>query len=670
MPIIETGLGLAKAIAPSATKAAGSALSKAALSWLSNQFLAREEKKKKVANEDKVWNDVAINVVKQTKDLADRFSKITTVAFPNHPVPLESIYVPLTLKATGADETCVASGFPAELFAKHKKLILVDVAGMGKSTLSKMLYITAIEQKAYLPILIDLRRLTANSKIEQTLSEQFGVKPAHQEVFTELLLTKPILYIFDGFDEVADGEKNEVARTVRNFVDRAPAANFMITSRPELFFSDYTDFHHLHIQPLNKDEAFELIRRYGAAFEIEDRAKSLLEELKAKHDDSVHSFLQNPLLTSLLFRAYDYKSVIPVKRSLFYRQVFDALYESHDLNKETAYTRGKRTGLHHDEFHAALRAIASQFRLRKVVEVVVSDFLAMARDVSKSQCPDLSFSADDFLHDVTHAVPLFTRDGNLVKWSHKSLLDYFLAEFLLRDYSKPKSDALHRLAFGADPYTNENLLALVQESDPILFAQSITIPATSELLKRNQRILEALPKDIDPEIAKDIADFGTFFEVVLSPDTDRHPAELWATYVSEVQTNALVAADQFFPRVIYHYGEKAGNIGVFVNLYAAALTVPIKLGGFSSQNIYQIARKYPREEAFARFRGSATTRSMFASRFETGDFSTIDEEFEAVMGIIGRSDLQFSSRDNLYKAKSSLERAVEATTKARSDDIF
>jgi predicted NACHT family NTPase len=363
-------------------KAIGGALSKAAISWLTSDFLRRQESKKKKAADEKSWNEVASGIVKQTKDMANRLSKITTVAFPNHPVPLESIYVPLTLKVANSDESCLVNNFPKGFFHKNKKLILVDVAGMGKSTLSRTLFISALEEKVHLPVLIDLRRLTRNSKIEAVLAEQFGIKQSNYDTFVQLILSKPILYIFDGFDEVADDEKNEVARVVRNFVDRAPAANFLITSRPELLFSDYTDFCQVRIQGLTKDEAHELVKKYGSAFEIEDRAKSLLEELRARHDEPIHSFLENPLLTSLLFRAYDYKSIIPVKRSLFYKQVFDALYESHDLNKETAYVRGKRTGLHHDEFHAALRAIASQFRQRKVIEVSVNEFIAMAKEVS------------------------------------------------------------------------------------------------------------------------------------------------------------------------------------------------------------------------------------------------------------------------------------------------
>lgn len=652
-----------------ASKVAAPTLSKAAVSWLTAQLMSYANSKKQTAAEQKAWAAIATDIVKQTHKTAERLAKITTVAFPNHPVAIGSIYVPVTLERSSPEACFVVDGYPTDLLESEKKIILVDGAGMGKSTLSRVLYIKAITEKKQLPVLIDLRRLNRASRLENVLGEQFGIKPNQYEMLCDLLLNKPVLFIFDGFDEIADSEKSEVSRIIRHFVDRSAEANFIITSRPELIFSDYTDFSRFKIRGLTTDLAYELIRKYGDAFEAEECAKALIDALRAKHDDAVHSFLQNPLLTSLLFRTYDYKSIVPVKRSLFYKQVFDALYEAHDLNKETAYVRAKRTGLHQDDFHGVLRALASLFRQKKVVEVSTAEFMAMARVVSTSQCPDLKFSPDDLLHDVTHAVPLFTKEGDLIRWSHKSLLDYFLAEFLLRDYSKPKGEALQRLAFGADALGNENLLSLIQESDPILFAHSVTLPAAEALLKRHQMILDALPDDLDGSVAVDIANFCASYEVVFSA-AERPGAEMFAKYQVDAEKHAHVGRGEFRPLMVYHFGKHGGNVGIFINSFAGGLAVPCKIGGVPSTTVYQIARKYSQHSGRDVSPPRAGMRSLCGSRFKSGDFSELEEDFTWLMERIGRSDLNLVGADQLRKVHATLGKAVENTMKARNDEIF
>lgn len=55
----------------------------------------------------------------------------------------------------------------------------------------------------------------------------------------------------------------------------------------------------------------------------------------------INEFLKNPLLVSLLFAAFDFKQTIPLKKHIFYRQVFDAYFDSHDLSKGDSYVHEK-----------------------------------------------------------------------------------------------------------------------------------------------------------------------------------------------------------------------------------------------------------------------------------------------------------------------------------------
>ena len=74
----------------------------------------------------------------------------------------------------------------------------------------------------------------------------------------------------------------------------------------------------------------------------------------------VGEFLANPLLVSLLFKAFEYKQQVPFKKHVFYRQVYDALYHHHDLTKEPGFERKKHSGLDLEDFHRVLRATVSR----------------------------------------------------------------------------------------------------------------------------------------------------------------------------------------------------------------------------------------------------------------------------------------------------------------------
>lgn len=637
-------------------------LSKPAAAWV-GEILSKwiGNKIEKSQSERKLWSQIATRVISQTKVMSARYMKVTTVAFPKVAVPLLKIYVPLTIEDSGRDSFRV-DGFPEKLFDGEDKIILVDFAGMGKSTIAKITYIKSLEEKKFLPILIDLRRLT-DEAIESALLRQFGLAPKHGDLFSEFLHAQPILYIFDGFDEVAEDFKIKVARNIRDFVDHTPLAKFLLTSRQETLFSSFTDFNLCHIKELEKKEAVLLIQKYGQEFDAVEPAKELLRELSANHSEAVDSFLKNPLLTSLLFRAFEYRSVIPVKRGVFYRQVFDALFVTHDLNKETGYIRGKKTGLHHDDFHRSLRGMASLFRQRRVVEVKEADFLDMAKQVSSVLCPDLIYSPDDFLHDALHAVPIFVRDGDYIRWSHKSLLDYFLSEFLLRDYSDSKEAALGRVAFSSESFASENFLALVQETDPQLFAKAVTVPAIKEVLGRYELIRGKIPKNVDQEVANGVANLFMGYEVCCL--AERSDSD-WVHDNFAVYDG--IDRSEYFPVISFFFGEPKGQIIFLVHKAMAALRVPLKMGALAhvARFIHQRPIKMSRED---NYRAPDKPIALLHGYMGSG-FDGVDEELLEVLDNTGTQDLHIPLVGPLRASLQSLEGLANRSVSARGGDIF
>lgn len=94
---------------------------------------------------------------------AGKCSTINTIAYPNTPKKLEDIYVPLTIKSE--DDVEIVVDDEAILFESNSKFLVNDSAGMGKSTLSKKIFINVLKKGKYIPVFIELRQLEKKTYI-------------------------------------------------------------------------------------------------------------------------------------------------------------------------------------------------------------------------------------------------------------------------------------------------------------------------------------------------------------------------------------------------------------------------------------------------------------------------------------------------------------------------
>lgn len=77
---------------------------------------------------------------------------VKTLVFQNKKILLSNLYIPLTVSNSDSGEGIKIDSFPSKLFPIHSKVLLVDTAGMGKSTLSRYLFLKAIEEGHGIPV--------------------------------------------------------------------------------------------------------------------------------------------------------------------------------------------------------------------------------------------------------------------------------------------------------------------------------------------------------------------------------------------------------------------------------------------------------------------------------------------------------------------------------------
>lgn len=407
-----------------------------------------------------------------------KYSIINTLVFKNSQRQLKDLYIPLSLikdgNSTNLKEKFKIDKFPKDLVNTYNKILITDTAGMGKSTLTKYMLLDIIDNGHGIPIYIEMRRLKNGKPILYEIQEQINSLSNNfdSKMLLEFIQTGGFVFFLDGFDEISNEDRSKVTTNVQDFISKASNNVFVMTSRPEQSLSSFGDFQMFSINPLFPKEAYELLRKYDNQG---NTSKELIKELNSGQYEMINEFLKNPLLVSLLFAAFDYKQTIPLKKHIFYRQVYDAYFDSHDLSKGDCYIHEKTSALDIDDFERILRFIGYKCLKFQSIEFEKDTLLQIIKE-AKDYCSDLNFNISNYFNDLLTAVPLFCQDGQYYKWVHKSLQEYFAAQFIYKDSKESQDIILNALYNSPNIESYINLLDIYYDIDNLGFKKNIVLP--------------------------------------------------------------------------------------------------------------------------------------------------------------------------------------------------
>lgn len=374
-------------------------------------------------------------------------------------------------KRRGVKSTYKVGNEWRQMLNHHHKILIVDNAGMGKSTLLRHVYLQIINQKAAIPVLIEARRLVDVSDMVDYLIDAISrlTTPIDRHILVNFLEEGHFIFLIDGYDEVPKKHKQVITNLLTEFVVKANNNKFIIASRPEEEINAFLSFSRFKIEPLTINDAYSLLKKYDVDNKYSDE---LITKLNTPGYKDVKTFLGNPLLASLLFITYAYKGDIPTKKHLYYRQIYDALFEKHDLNKPSPVKREKLSKLDIEQFESILRSFAFLSAVNTQVEYEKDQCIDYLQKSSKLS-PDVKFKEHLFLVDLLKNVPLLMQDGTLYKWLHKSLLDYFAAKYICYSMSGNRQDFLEHIFRTGMLDKFYNILSLCYEIDPKTLTRTI-----------------------------------------------------------------------------------------------------------------------------------------------------------------------------------------------------
>jgi hypothetical protein len=491
---------------------------------------AMEMYKKPLAEFSKDLQVAFGNVLDQYLKLSyERYSYFNSLVFSNQKRKLKDYYEPLTLRSgENANEAYTINTFPAQLLESDRAVLIVDTAGMGKSTITKYLFLTAIESGKNIPVNVELRRLSQEKSLVDYIHSQLNVGEVenNSEIIFRLFKDGGFLFLLDGYDEIGDSDRTKVTEEIVEFVQRYGQNQFVLTSRNQTTLSALGNFKRYSIDPLSFSQAESLIRKFGQGSDI---TKVLLEKINEEEAKPIHEFLKNPLLVTLLFKAFEYKPTLPFKQHIFYRQVFEALYESHDLSKETGgFSRSKVSGLDIYSFDLVLRTLAFQTLSQSKIEFTKDELIRQLTSV-KAELTSIDFNPISFIQDLVSNVPLFIDEVQTIRWNHKSLQEYFSALYLSSGGKDLQRQVLRSIYRSERFESYQNFLALFSDIEPQGFRHTISLNFLKDVRDEYDKFYSVMPKSLNAQALLNrfqLISFRSF--VIFSMDEEtlkdfRHP---------------------------------------------------------------------------------------------------------------------------------------------------
>jgi NACHT domain len=463
-----TDYGALKTLVPLAVPAIKATIDK----WLSPAI--SKMLKERELNKDVKPDNVAKAFEEYLLRTYARLSFMNTIVFGNQQKRIQDLYVPLTVRSTGQnEERFEINDWRDDFVPAFKRVVITDTAGMGKSTILKWLFLCALGTSHGIPVFIELRTLSAQKPILERIYEELCPidKPFDKDLLLKLITSGSFIFFLDGFDEVPFDDRCAVTEDVQDFIGKAFNNLFILASRHESALGSFGNFREFAIKPLTKNEAYNLLRKYD---DTQEHAAALIAELDESKYEQLKDLMVNPMLVSLLFKAYSYKPKVPFKKQIFYRQVFDALFDMHDSTKGGAFVRKKHCDLDIDEFHLVMRDLG--FTTAKLGKIeyekdAICDIIKKVRERNST----VLFQPASLLTDLITTVPLFNKEGEHFKWAHKSVQDYFASQFIALDTKGNEAALLEKIYDGGHCRRFENILDMLHDTDNKSFRRILLV---------------------------------------------------------------------------------------------------------------------------------------------------------------------------------------------------
>ena len=148
------------------------------------------------------------------------------------------------------------------------------------------------------------------------------------------------------------------------------------------------------------------------------------------------TFIQNPLLLTIMLLTFEQYAEVPSKMHQFYREAFAALSVKHDANKG-AYKRALKTGLTAEKLADYFAEFCSRSYHDEKFEITEDEFSKYFNSLKeREKSNDRTTTAGDFLYDLCSNICLMYFERGKYYFTHRSFQEYFCALYFSKQKDK------------------------------------------------------------------------------------------------------------------------------------------------------------------------------------------------------------------------------------------
>ncbi|MDD3247042.1 MAG: NACHT domain-containing protein [Methanosarcina sp.] len=380
--------------------------------------------------------------------------------------PIEKIYVcPNFIKRSKENE----NNNPFEFFdflSKVHRVVLLGDPGNGKTTFTKKICYELSARyserlfagREMVPFVVVIRDYHAEKTknnisiidfINEEFSNDFQIEPP-KGTFEYLLLNGYILLIFDGLDELIDTRYREkMVNEIESFCALYPSIPIIITSRRigyEQAALREDMFEIYEMTCFNQAQIKEYVEKwFNLDFELRPNERSEKAKRFMIESEKVSDLRSNSLMLSLMCNIYKQENYIPENRPKIYQKCAEMLFKKWDkhrgINPEITIQDSKIESLISHLAHwiytneSSKEGVSEEELIKKSTEYLYPSTYE-DKDEAKAVATDfVKFSRGSAW--ILTAIGS-TKDQELYKFTHRTFLEYFTADWFCRNYEETK----------------------------------------------------------------------------------------------------------------------------------------------------------------------------------------------------------------------------------------
>ncbi len=353
-------------------------------------------------------------------------------------------------------------------------LIVQGIVGQGKSIFMRHLACTSVSSKGVvrIPVFIELQKINPLKTLMQLLYETLeclGVS-VNDDSFKYLAEKGCLVFLFDGFDEVADSCINVTLNEIELLQARYPKSKIVVSSRPSNTIQSIVGFDVLHLTPLGKEDYIPFLKK----LKLDILKMTALISAIESSPGSISEIISTPLMLTLVVWVYESEQEIPSTLPEFFEKLFHVVFTRHDSLK-VGFTRKHFSGLSESKLLKLFEAFCFMIVQYGYSRSVTRAEFCSAFEDAVAFTDDCKCDVDDFRKDIVKVACLMLEEGlDITTFLHKSILDYYAAAFVVH------SDEELSELFYTSAYTDfsqwQHVLTFLSDIDGYRYSKYFILP--------------------------------------------------------------------------------------------------------------------------------------------------------------------------------------------------